>query len=38
MSEKNLSGKPYLDYICEIKNKENTNKLHRKLVFEKSYN
>ena len=30
--KKNMSGKPYLDYICEIKNKENTNKLHRKLM------
>ena len=27
-----MSGKPYLDYICEIKNKEKTNKLHRKLM------
>ena len=27
----NKSGKPYLDYICEIKNREKTNKLHRKL-------
>ena len=30
--KKNMSGKPYLDYICEIKNKEKTNKLHRKLM------
>ena len=30
--KKNMSGKPYLDYICEIKNKDNTNKLHRKLM------
>ena len=29
--KKNNSGKPYLDYICEIKYKEKTNKLHRKL-------
>jgi len=28
---KNNSGIPYLDYICEIKNKEKTNKIHRKL-------
>ena len=27
-----MSGKPYLDYVCEIKNKDNTNKLHRKLM------
>ena len=30
--KKNMSGKPYLDYVCEIKNKEKTNKLHRKLM------
>ena len=30
--KKNNSGKPYLDYICEIKYKEKTKKLHRKLL------
>ena len=30
--KKNNSGKPYLDYICEIKHKEKTKKLHRKLM------
>ena len=30
--KKNASGKPYLDYVCEIKNQEKTNKLHRKLM------
>ena len=30
--KKNNSGKPYFDYICEIKSKEKTNKLHRKLI------
>ena len=30
--KKNNSGKPYLDYICEIKYKEKTKKLHRKLM------
>ena len=29
--KKNNSGIPYLDYICEIKNKEKTKKIHRKL-------
>jgi len=29
--KKSNSGKPYLDYICEIKTKEKTHKLHRKL-------
>ena len=29
--KKNMSGKPYLDYICEIKIREKTNKVHRKL-------
>ena len=29
--KKNNSGIPYLDYICEIKNKEKTKKVHRKL-------
>ena len=28
--KKNNSGKPYIDYICEIKHKEKTKKLHRK--------
>ena len=30
--KKNNSGKPYIDYICEVKFKEKTNKLHRKLI------
>ena len=30
--KKNNSGKPYLDYICEIKCKEKTKKLHKKLM------
>ena len=30
--KKNNSGKPYIDYICEIKTKEKTNKIHRKLI------
>ena len=29
--KKNNSGIPYLDYICEIKHKEKTKKIHRKL-------
>jgi len=29
--KKNNSGIPYLDYICEIKNKEKAKKIHRKL-------
>ena len=29
--KKNLSGKPYLDYVCEIKNVDKTHKLHKKL-------
>jgi hypothetical protein len=29
--KKNNSGIPYLDYVCEIKNKEKTKKIHRKL-------
>ena len=30
--KKNNSGKPYIDYICEIKTKEKTYKIHRKLI------
>ena len=30
--KRNNSGKPYLDYICEIKYKEITKKLHKKLM------
>ena len=30
--KKNNSGKPYIDYIFEVKFKEKTNKLHRKLI------
>ena len=30
--KKSMSGKPYFDYICEIKNNDKTNKLHRKLM------
>ena len=30
--KRNNSGKPYLDYICEIKYKEKTKKLHKKLM------
>ena len=30
--KKNNSGKPYFDYICEIKSKEKSNKLHKKLI------
>ena len=29
--KKNNSGKPYIDYICEIKHRDKTKKLHRKL-------
>ena len=30
--KKNMSGKPYFDYVCEIKNHEKVYKLHRKLM------
>ena len=30
--KKNTQGKLYLDYVCEIKNNDSINKLHRKLI------
>ena len=30
--KKNMSGKPYFDYVCEIKNQEKSYKVHRKLM------